>query len=84
MNTMKRWFYALMAVALVSALLLMMRNSPASAEAPAPESGDTALGKLMFFDENLSANGTQSCAACHGPEVGFTGPDSLVNAGGAV
>ena len=43
-----------------------------------------ALGKAIFFDENLSANGTQSCATCHAPEAGFTGPDSPVNASGAV
>jgi cytochrome c peroxidase len=42
------------------------------------------LGKHLFFDANLSSNGTQSCAACHAPEVGFTGPDSLINAGPAV
>jgi cytochrome c peroxidase len=38
----------------------------------------------MFFDENLSINKNQSCAACHAPEVGWTGPLSDVNAGGAV
>jgi cytochrome c peroxidase len=43
-----------------------------------------ALGKAIFFDASLSANGTQSCATCHAPEVGFTGPDSDVNASGAV
>jgi cytochrome c peroxidase len=32
------------------------------------------LGKQLFFDENLSDPGGQSCAACHGPEVGWTGP----------
>ena len=42
------------------------------------------LGKNLFFDTGLSANGTQSCAVCHAPETGFTGPDSAVNAGGAV
>jgi len=42
------------------------------------------LGKAIFFDANLSANSTQSCAACHAPEVGFTGPDAAVNAVGAV
>jgi cytochrome c peroxidase len=26
----------------------------------------------------------QACAACHGPEVGFTGPDAAINAAGAV
>jgi cytochrome c peroxidase len=42
------------------------------------------LGKSIFFDENLSIDQNQSCAACHGPEVGWTGPDSAINAGGAV
>jgi len=42
------------------------------------------LGKDLFFDENLSANAHQSCASCHAPEVGFTGPHSDVNLHGAV
>jgi cytochrome c peroxidase len=42
------------------------------------------LGKSIFFDENLSINYNQSCAACHAPEVGWTGPDEAVNIEGAV
>lgn len=42
------------------------------------------LGKMLFFDEDLSVNGNQSCASCHAPEVGWVGPDSNVNAHGAV
>jgi cytochrome c peroxidase len=42
------------------------------------------LGKSIFFDENLSINQNQACAACHGPEAGWTGPESGTNAGGAV
>jgi cytochrome c peroxidase len=42
------------------------------------------LGKSIFFDENLSLNQNQSCASCHGPEVGWTGPLSETNAHGAV
>ena len=42
------------------------------------------LGKLLFFDKNLSVPEGQSCAVCHGPEVGFTGPDEELNKGGAV
>jgi cytochrome c peroxidase len=42
------------------------------------------LGKSLFFDENLSKNGNQSCATCHDPSVGYTGPDSTINAHGAV
>ena len=37
------------------------------------------LGKAIFFDPDLSINGNQSCADCHGTEVGFTGPKSLTN-----
>jgi cytochrome c peroxidase len=42
------------------------------------------LGKAIFFDENLSLNANQSCATCHGPEAGWTGPVSAINAHGAV
>lgn len=42
------------------------------------------LGKNIFFDENLSLNKNQPCAACHAPEAGWTGPDSDVNAHGTV
>lgn len=38
------------------------------------------LGKLLFFDTNLSKPKGQSCAACHAPGVGFTGADPVVNA----
>ena len=42
------------------------------------------LGKAIFFDENLSINQNQSCASCHGPEAGWTGPDEAINTAGAV
>lgn len=42
------------------------------------------LGKAIFFDENLSINRNQSCASCHDPAWGWTGPDSAINAHGAV
>jgi cytochrome c peroxidase len=42
------------------------------------------LGKAIFFDQNLSINRNQACAACHAPESGWTGPDANVNAYGAV
>lgn len=29
------------------------------------------LGRILFFDVNLSENRTQSCATCHNPEHGF-------------
>lgn len=42
------------------------------------------LGKLIFFDENLSLNKNQSCASCHTPEAGWSGPDGAINNAGAV
>lgn len=42
------------------------------------------LGKKLFFDARLSTPGGQSCAACHAPEVGWTGPVSSINGSGAV
>jgi len=42
------------------------------------------LGKFLLFDNQLSTPHGQSCAACHAPEVGYTGPHSTINAHGAV
>jgi cytochrome c peroxidase len=42
------------------------------------------LGKSLFFDKNLSDPPGEACAACHGPTVGWTGPDAKINAKGAV
>jgi len=42
------------------------------------------LGKSIFFDDELSINRNQSCAACHAPVVGWTGPDEPINRHGSV
>ncbi len=42
------------------------------------------LGRSIFFDAGLSINNNQSCASCHGPEAGWTGPESDINAHGSV
>jgi len=47
-------------------------------------SANEQLGKQIFNDESLSFNGNQSCASCHGPEAGWTGPDADVNVGSSV
>ncbi|MEL7372021.1 MAG: cytochrome-c peroxidase, partial [Myxococcota bacterium] len=31
-----------------------------------------ALGKMLFFDSQLSGDGTRSCATCHAPKRSFT------------
>ncbi len=33
-----------------------------------------SVGKKLFFDEDLSSNGNQSCASCHDPVAGFADP----------
>jgi len=42
------------------------------------------LGRSIFFDSQLSIENNQSCASCHGPEVGWTGPLQVINLHGAV
>jgi cytochrome c peroxidase len=64
---------------LLLTLLLAAAGGNALALTPQEE-----LGKSIFFDQNLSINGNQSCAACHGPTAGWTGPDAAINAAGAV
>ena len=41
------------------------------------------LGKELFFDK-ISSPDWMSCATCHAPEVGFTGPIPGINKKGAV
>ncbi len=39
------------------------------------------LGETLYFDQNLSLNGNQSCASCHNPASGFVDPrDTMANA----
>ncbi len=65
----------------IAGLVLAVASVTAATD---PLSDKAALGKAIFFDQNLSLNEDQACAACHGPEVGFTGPLADTNAAGAV
>ena len=42
------------------------------------------VGEAIFFDRALSINENQSCASCHEPKFGFTGPTAVVSAHGSV
>jgi cytochrome c peroxidase len=53
-------------------------------ERPAGFTDKQWLGKQLFFDTNLSEPAGRACAACHGSQVGWTGPDAVLNQGGAV
>ena len=72
---------------IVSVLALMAAvtsSAPASAADKIALSAKEQLGEFLFFDQTLSDPEGQSCAVCHGPEVGFTGPDEELNRAGAV
>lgn len=38
----------------------------------APKAEEIALGRMLFFDNRISVNGSQSCATCHNPDLGFS------------
>jgi cytochrome c peroxidase len=74
----------------IAALLVgCVEREVASPELPSfKKTGDLLpmeeLGKAIFFDRTLSGNNNQSCAACHDPDAGFTGPIAGINLHGAV
>jgi cytochrome c peroxidase len=69
-------------VVLIAALVtLLCVAAPAFAADLTPAE---QLGKMLFFDQNLSANNNQSCSTCHAPEAGWTGPTAEINVHGAV
>jgi cytochrome c peroxidase len=87
-------FRTLLVTVVASAVFVACADDPmVSPDGPSMQSATVAsngltdieqLGKSIFFDDNLSLNQNQSCAACHAPEVGFTGPISDINAHGSV
>ena len=74
----------LLIIALGALILALAVAQPAQAQKAASLTAVEQLGKYLYFDENLSKYGNQSCATCHDPAVGYTGPDSAINAHGAV
>ena len=73
----------LLFAAFIAALGVLILFSVAAAQGTALSSKEQ-LGELIFFDENLSINNNLSCAGCHAPNAGWTGPDAAINAYGAV
>lgn len=76
--------FVVVGVLLIGLGLLGGTAGTASAQKAVPLAPIEQFGKALFFDATLSMNGDQSCASCHDPSVGWTGPDAAVNAHGAV
>jgi cytochrome c peroxidase len=75
---------SILAAALASTAILSLAVGVTSTSSTPPLTPTEELGKALFFDQNLSTNSNQSCATCHGPQVGWTGPNELINMHGAV
>jgi cytochrome c peroxidase len=69
---------------LIGVVILLLTASAGTVAADPALTSQEELGKAIFFDNNLSINGNQACAACHAPEAGWTGPDPAINTHGAV
>ncbi|NBZ89497.1 methanobactin export MATE transporter MbnM [Stagnihabitans tardus] len=54
---------------------------PRLQEENVPTAEKVALGRALFYDLRLSANGTQACASCHHQELAFT--DGLARSTGS-
>ncbi len=64
-------------------IALWMGTSVAKKDESANLTPMEQLGKELFFD-NIAAPDWVSCATCHAPDVGFTGPIPGINLTGAV
>jgi cytochrome c peroxidase len=67
-----------------ASVVLMLALVHAATTSATELSTKEQLGKILFFDANLSLNRNQSCAICHAPEVGWTGPYDAINRAGGV
>ncbi|MDH3525476.1 MAG: cytochrome C [Acidobacteriota bacterium] len=77
LGTAGRWFASLAVLAALGA------TSALAAQPPSTLTPMEQLGKEIFFDK-ISDPPWMSCATCHGPTAGWTGPVAGVNLHGAV
>jgi cytochrome c peroxidase len=68
----------LLALICATPLLIIIGAHTTSADNPSLTAKEQ-LGKFLFFDTSLSTPAGVSCASCHGPAVGFTGPVLKIN-----
>jgi cytochrome c peroxidase len=65
--------------AIPAASILVPLTPPVQPTNIVPLSAGEQLGKDIFYDATLSNPAGYSCATCHNPQTGFTGPSSSVN-----
>lgn len=65
-------------------LLSLFSLAAAAALSAATLSPVEDLGRQIMFDQKLSVRNNQSCASCHDPKAGWTGPNPGINLNGAV
>ena len=58
----------------------LLPDAPVSPDDNQPTAARIALGKMLFFDPRLSADGNLACAGCHNPMFGWA--DGLPTAKG--
>ncbi len=79
-----RWFATVAVVAALPALAPAARAQLGPPPAP-PENPITAekavLGKILFWDEQLSSDRTMACGSCHQPRFGGSDPGTFRSAG---
>ncbi len=82
----KSWLYATLicSVVLLSSWMgnVMAQNPHSWSDLTLTQKQE--LGKSIFFDKQLAIKSAQSCAVCHDPKAGWTGPEKKLNQGGAV
>jgi cytochrome c peroxidase len=74
----------LMSTGMLAGCLSTGNRLPEPQQAPVALKQIEALGRNIFFDATLSSPPGQSCATCHDPQAGWTGPKSEINAEGSV
>jgi len=82
---MKKLVITTIALLMLCSLVLLGNQRSVLAQNAAQEpDGMVALGRALFFDQNLSIPPGQSCASCHDPLTGFADPNHLAVSTGAV
>lgn len=85
MRKLKRSYLSVSYAVLCACTIGMLSACTGQTETAISNGGDTnaqikkreqkvQLGQVLFFDNNLSKNRTQSCATCHSPAMGFVDP----------